>query len=239
MEKRTSKAAVRGKLGQFDTFPASLLSRCWLPLSQISLLIFVTEPFALFLPLFVSSLLAAVQPRHQFLHFRCIRVPVGSLPPHHILPSPPPSYPTPTNHILSRHSPIPNLLFALCAIFVSRIVSKKTQFSSHIFLLTIFPITIQTQSPRIRGPSDFPRLLCFMGFWFGLEILRLVYKKAFFKILNCFYLIWPFYLLKIAPSLIRAEKKILQNLAQRVLCSLVSRSSQRFVVRKTVFCSIL
>ncbi len=38
----------------------------------------------------------------------------------------------------------------------------------------------------------FPRSLCFMWFWFGLEILRQVYKKAFFKILNRFYLIWPF-----------------------------------------------
>ncbi len=40
--------------------------------------------------------------------------------------------------------------------------------------------------------SDFPRSLCFMWFWFCLEILRLVYKKALFKILNGFYLIWPF-----------------------------------------------
>ncbi len=31
------------------------------------------------------------------------------------------------------------------------------------------------------GSSDFPRSHCFMWFWFGLEILRLVYKKAFFK----------------------------------------------------------
>jgi hypothetical protein len=37
------------------------------------------------------------------------------------------------------------------------------------------------------GSSDFPRSLCFMWFWFGLEILRPVYKKAFFKILNGFY----------------------------------------------------
>ncbi len=42
------------------------------------------------------------------------------------------------------------------------------------------------------GSSDFPRSLCFMWFWFGLEILRQVYKKAFFKILKSFYLIWPF-----------------------------------------------
>ncbi len=38
----------------------------------------------------------------------------------------------------------------------------------------------------------FPRSLCFMWLWFGLEILRLVYKKVFFKILNGFCLIWPF-----------------------------------------------
>ena len=31
-----------------------------------------------------------------------------------------------------------------------------------------------------------------MWFWFGLEILRLVYKKAFFKVLIGFYLIWTF-----------------------------------------------
>ncbi len=30
------------------------------------------------------------------------------------------------------------------------------------------------------GSSDFPRSLCFMWFWFGLEILRLVHKKVFF-----------------------------------------------------------
>ncbi len=44
-------------------------------------------------------------------------------------------------------------------------------------------------------------------FWFGLEILTLVYKKAIFKILNGFYLIWPFNFKKIAPPLIRVEKK--------------------------------
>ncbi len=33
-------------------------------------------------------------------------------------------------------------------------------------------------------------------FWFGLEILKLVNKKAFFEILNGFYLIWPFILWK-------------------------------------------
>ncbi len=31
------------------------------------------------------------------------------------------------------------------------------------------------------GSRDFPKSLCFMLFWFGLEILRLVYKKGFFK----------------------------------------------------------
>jgi hypothetical protein len=43
------------------------------------------------------------------------------------------------------------------------------------------------------GSSDFDiffrNSICFMCFWFGLEILRLVYKKVFFEILNGFYLI--------------------------------------------------
>jgi hypothetical protein len=45
-----------------------------------------------------------------------------------------------------------------------------------------------------------------MSFWFGLEILRLVYKKGFFKVLNSFYLILPFNFKKIAPSLIKVKK---------------------------------
>ncbi len=65
------------------------------------------------------------------------------------------------------------------------------------------------------GSSDFTRSLCFMWFWFGLEILRLVYKKAFNKILNAFYLIWPFNFKKIAPSLYKSWKKFLQNWMQR------------------------
>ncbi len=77
-------------------------------LSQISLLI-CNWTFCSILPLFVSSLLAAVQPRHQFLHFRCIRVPVGSLPPpphtHPTFPSPILPYP----HILPPPPPHPTL----------------------------------------------------------------------------------------------------------------------------------
>ncbi len=48
--------------------------------------------------------------------------------------------------------------------------------------------------------------ICFMCFWFGLEILRLVYKKAYFEILNSFYLTWPFILQESTPPLIRVEK---------------------------------
>jgi hypothetical protein len=89
-----------------------------------------------------------------------------------------------------------------------------------------------------------------MWFWFGLEILRLVYKKAFLKILNGFYLIWVFNLKKTASSLIRVDKIFLQNWAQRVskeaefsliskMCrTLASRSSQRFFLRKRTFCKI-
>jgi hypothetical protein len=57
-----------------------------------------------------------------------------------------------------------------------------------------------------------------MCFWFGLEILRLVYKEAFF-----FYNIKQFlsYLTfyppkKVAPPLLRVEQKFLQNWAYRV-----------------------
>jgi len=42
----------------------------------------------------------------------------------------------------------------------------------------------------------FRNSICFMCFWFGLELLKLVYKRAFFEILNGFYLIWPFILRK-------------------------------------------
>jgi hypothetical protein len=52
------------------------------------------------------------------------------------------------------------------------------------------------RSPSVKcavGSSDFDiffrNSICFMCFWFGLEILRLVYKKVFFEILNGFYLI--------------------------------------------------
>jgi hypothetical protein len=48
-----------------------------------------------------------------------------------------------------------------------------------------------------------------MCFWFGLEILRLVYKKVFFDILNGFYLIFflTFYpSKKVTLPLIRVEK---------------------------------
>ncbi len=66
----------------------------------------------------------------------------------------------------------------------------------------------RTGSRSELGSSDFPRSLCFMWFCFGLEILRLVYKKVFFKILNSFYLIWPFnFRKKQHRPVIRAEKK--------------------------------
>ncbi len=52
-----------------------------------------------------------------------------------------------------------------------------------------------------------------MCFCFGLEILRLVYKKAFFKILYGFYLIWSFSLRKkwVALPLIRVEKNFFKS----------------------------
>ncbi len=59
--------------------------------------------------------------------------------------------------------------------------------------------------------SDFPRSLCFMWF-FGLEILRLVYKKAFFKILISFYLIWAFNFQKNSTVPYKSWKKISSKL---------------------------
>jgi hypothetical protein len=52
-----------------------------------------------------------------------------------------------------------------------------------------------------------------MRFWFGLEILRLAYKKVFFKILNSFYQL--FTSKKIAPTLIKVEKKISSKLGAK------------------------
>ncbi len=53
----------------------------------------------------------------------------------------------------------------------------------------------------------FRNSICFMCFWFGLEILRLVYKKVFFEILNGFYLIWPFILRKKQHRPVKELKK--------------------------------
>ncbi len=65
------------------------------------------------------------------------------------------------------------------------------------------------------GSSDFLRSLCFMWFWFGLEILRLVYKKVFL----IYWTISILYVLltsKNSTVPYKSWKKILQNWAQRV-----------------------
>ncbi len=50
-----------------------------------------------------------------------------------------------------------------------------------------------------------------MCFWYGTKILRLVYKKVFFEILNGFCLIWPFILQnKVSLSLKRVEKNFFE-----------------------------
>ncbi len=83
------------------------------------------------------------------------------------------------------------------------------QFLSVFFTFTGLPW------PWVLGSSDFPRSLCFMWFWFGLEILRLVYKKEFFKILNGFYLIWPFNLKKNSTVPSKNWKKISSKLVAK------------------------
>ncbi len=98
------------------------------------------------------------------------------------------------------------------------------------------------------GSSDFPRSLCFMWFWFGLEILRLVYKKAFFKILIGVHLIWALTSKKSSAAPYKSWKKMSSKLGvqgikrSRILrwfqkCEELLRS-QRFFLRKTIFCKI-
>jgi hypothetical protein len=55
-----------------------------------------------------------------------------------------------------------------------------------------------------------------MCFWFGLEILRLVYKKVIFEILNGIYYLTFYSPKNVEPPLIRVEKEYLQNWAYRV-----------------------
>ena len=56
-----------------------------------------------------------------------------------------------------------------------------------------------------------------MCFWFGLEILRLIYKKSVFWNIEWFLSYLTFYpSKKVAPPLIGVEKKFLQNWACRV-----------------------
>ncbi len=98
------------------------------------------------------------------------------------------------------------------------------------------------------GSSDFPWTLCFMWFWFGLEILRLVNKKAFFKIFNSFYLIWPFHFQKYSIVQYKSWNKFSSKLGakgikrsgilrwfQKMCRILASRSFQRFLAEKNQF----
>jgi hypothetical protein len=65
--------------------------------------------------------------------------------------------------------------------------------------------------------ADFPRSLCFMWFWFGLEILRLVYKKAFKKIIERFlsYCIWAFNFQKNSTVPYNSWKKVSSKLGAK------------------------
>jgi hypothetical protein len=58
----------------------------------------------------------------------------------------------------------------------------------------------------------FRKSICFICVWLGLEILRLVYKKAFYKNIVGFLSYLTFYpQKKVAPALIRGEQKFLQK----------------------------
>ncbi len=108
--------------------------------------------------------------------------------------------------------------------------------------------------PKVRcrvGSSDFPRSLCFMWFWFGVEILGLVYKKAFFKILIGFYLIWAFNFQKNSTVPNKSWKKISSKLGVQgikrsgilrwfQICVELLRQEvpKDFFLRKTIFKSL-
>ncbi len=108
----------------------------------------------------------------------------------------------------------------------------------------------ETDLASPEGASDFPTSLCFMWFWFGLEILRLVYKKEFINILNGFYLIWAFNLKKQHPPLSELRKNFFKigrkgyqkkrnfALISKMCRTLASRSSQKIFFRKTIFCKL-
>ncbi len=69
--------------------------------------------------------------------------------------------------------------------------------TKHLYLPNTLIINIYHPCSRVQWFWQFFRnSICFMCFWFGLEILILVHKKVFFEILNGFYLIWPFILQK-------------------------------------------
>jgi hypothetical protein len=76
------------------------------------------------------------------------------------------------------------------------------------------------------GSSDFPRSLCFMWFWFGLEILRPVYKKRFFKYWSVSILFELLTFKKTTPSLIRVVKNFF---VQDIKKSRISRWFQKCV----------
>ncbi len=103
------------------------------------------------------------------------------------------------------------------------------------------------------GSRNFPRSLCFMWFCFGLEILRLVYKKVFyFKYWSVSILFDLLASKKTAPSLIRDEKKISSKLGAKgikksgkfcayfknVQNSYVKKFPKIFFSEKTFFCKI-
>jgi hypothetical protein len=69
-----------------------------------------------------------------------------------------------------------------------------------------------------------------MWFWFGLEILRLVYNKAFLKILIGFYLIWAFTFQKNSTTPYKSWKKFSSKLGvQGIKRSGILRWFQKWV----------
>ncbi len=102
------------------------------------------------------------------------------------------------------------MLTKICVIHVITFVSYSSFKGIHLWIwrdLLLASLSCSCLLDFVLGSSNFPRSLCFLWFWVGLEILGLVLKKCFFYS-NSFYLIWPFNFQKIAPSISKSWKKM-------------------------------
>ena len=97
-----------------------------------------------------------------------------------IVESRPTFWTAPSHTVCLRDKPVISL-YPVTLICIHICVQKYTSVYSlplpNSFLTVIRSFHTILFSPTV-GSSDFPRSLCCMRFWFGLEIIRLVYKKS-------------------------------------------------------------